>query len=362
MKLSRYTLGDLLTQRREKNQSLSVPVKGVSKEGFINPKQLEADLSLYNVFYKNDFVFNPARMELNSISFNRYLDKAICSSLYEIFYVKRTDILLPEYLNIFIKRTEFARKCWFEAVGSARNYFRFNDLCEFSIDLPTIEVQQKAVDVYLALLANQKVYEKGLDDLKIAYESYIEDLRRKIGSKYVGKYLNERLQKNSFGKYKNLVGLGKAGFIKPNQERTNESLKKCNIFYHNDFVYAPSSLVNGVISISNFNDPMICTEEYIVFYSNDLTKLIPEYLLLWAKRSEFGRRIAFNSLDSVRNRYYFQQLKEEIFIPLPSIKIQEDILEVYRAYKMRYLINEKLKNSINEICPILIKGSIGYYK
>ena len=33
--------------------------------------------------------------------------------LYEIFYVSRKDILLPEYLNMFVKRDEFARLCEF---------------------------------------------------------------------------------------------------------------------------------------------------------------------------------------------------------------------------------------------------------
>ena len=60
MKLNKYKLGSLIKQRREKNNNYNVPIKGVSKEGFIDPKQKDADTKLYNVFYKNDFVFNPA--------------------------------------------------------------------------------------------------------------------------------------------------------------------------------------------------------------------------------------------------------------------------------------------------------------
>ena len=86
-------LGDLITQRREKNLDYDVPIRGVTRDGFIPPKQEDADTSLYNVFYKYDFVFNPARMELNSISLNLEYEKAICSSLYEIFYVSDTSIL-----------------------------------------------------------------------------------------------------------------------------------------------------------------------------------------------------------------------------------------------------------------------------
>ena len=129
MALTKYRIGDLIQQRREKYAGAegALPIRGVSREGFMPPKQEDADTSIYNVFYKGDFVFNPARMELNSIAYNSFYEKAICSSLYEIFYVSRKDILLPEYLNLFVKRDEFARKCWFEAVGSARNYFRVSN-------------------------------------------------------------------------------------------------------------------------------------------------------------------------------------------------------------------------------------------
>ena len=146
MNLTKYKLGDLIVQRREKNNNYDVPIRGVSKEGFIPAKQKDADTSIYNVFYKYDFVFNPARMELNSIALNLEYDKALCSSLYEVFYVKDESILLPEFLNLHIKRDEFARHCDYIGLGSAREYCRFANIAEFDIELPPIEVQEEIVE------------------------------------------------------------------------------------------------------------------------------------------------------------------------------------------------------------------------
>ena len=146
MQMTKYKLGDLIVQRREKNNNYDVPIRGVSKEGFIRAKQQEADTSIYNVFYKNDFVFNPARMELNSIALNLEYEKALCSSLYEVFYVKDENIVLPEFLNLHIKRDEFARHCDYIGLGSAREYCRFANISEFEIELPPIAVQQEIVD------------------------------------------------------------------------------------------------------------------------------------------------------------------------------------------------------------------------
>lgn len=145
MNTTKYQLGELITQRREKNNEPDLPIRGVSKEGFIPPKQIDADTSIYNVFYKRDFVFNPARMELNSIAFNYQYDKAICSSLYEVFYVSREDIILPEYLALIVKQKWFTRYCEFLGQGSAREYCRFANISEIEIDVPSMEIQRKAV-------------------------------------------------------------------------------------------------------------------------------------------------------------------------------------------------------------------------
>lgn len=145
MSLNKYKLGDLITQRREKNKDDFLPISGVSKEGLIPPKQIEADISLYNVFYRNDFIFNPARMELNSIAFNDKYDRAICSSLYEVFYVHRTDIILPAYLALIVKQNWFTRYCEFLGQGSAREYCRFANIAEIEIEFPPIDIQEKTV-------------------------------------------------------------------------------------------------------------------------------------------------------------------------------------------------------------------------
>lgn len=141
MKLTKYKLGELIRQRRQKNDSCDLPICGVTREGFIPPKQQDADTSLYNVFYLKDFVFNPARMELNAIVFNDRYDKAICSSLYEVFYVYRSDIILPEYLALLVKQDWFTRYCEFMGSGSAREYCRVANISELEIEVPPIEIQ-----------------------------------------------------------------------------------------------------------------------------------------------------------------------------------------------------------------------------
>ena len=163
MELTKCKLGELITQRREKNDGSDLPICGVSKDGLIPPKQKDADTSIYNVFYRDDFIFNPARMELNSIAINDMYDRAICSSLYEVFYVHRTDLLLPHYLELIIRQKWFTRYCKFLGQGSAREYCRFGNISEIEIEFPPIEEQQKIVE-YNTAIENRIALKQQIND------------------------------------------------------------------------------------------------------------------------------------------------------------------------------------------------------
>lgn len=361
MALSRYNLGELLKQRREKyDGEENLSAWGVSREGFISPKQDGADTSIYNVFYKNDFVFNPARMELNSIALNLFFDKAICSSLYEVFYVSRTDIVLPEYLNLFIKRDEFARKCWFEAIGSARNYFRISNLSEFEIDLPPLPIQQKYVDVYNAMLANQKCYERGLDDLKLSYEELINEYKHKSPKKNIGDIFEEVDNRNEGTHITDVQGINIQRQFMPTVADMNDvNLSKYKLVKSGQFAF--SGMQTGRdkcirIALYDKESPIIISPAYTVLDNTDLY-VLSEYVIMWLSRKEIDRLGWFMSDASIRTNLDMDRFYE-IKIPVPDIKIQKSIVEIYKAYNKRREINEKLKSQIKDICPILIKGSI----
>ena len=179
MASNKYYLGDLITQRREKNPGGDLPIRGVSKEGLQPPKQIDADTSIYNLYYRNDFVYNPARMELGSIAFNDEYDQAICSSLYEVFYVHRTDLVIPEYLALFVKHPEFARYCNYIGNGSAREYCRFNNISGIPIYLPPISEQHKIVRAYQVIMDRiallRKMNENLEEIMKTVFKSFVSE-------------------------------------------------------------------------------------------------------------------------------------------------------------------------------------------
>lgn len=364
MGLKKYKLGELITQRREKYDGKETLCSwGVSKDGFIRPKQEDADTSIYNVFYRNDFVFNPARMELNSIALNSFYDKAICSSLYEIFYVTREDIVLPEYLNMFIKRDEFARKCWYEAIGSARNYFRVGDLSQFEIALPSIEQQRKYVDVYLALQNNLAAYQSKVEELKMVCDGYLDKLKAENEKLKIGEFIEQYDKRNSDNRLKlnSVKGIStEKSFIDTKADMNGVSLTSYKVVETSTFVYVPDTSRRGdkmAIALNRDREPILVSSIYTTFKSKDTSKLLPEYLFMFFDRPEFDRYARFNSWGSAREVFTMDDMND-VEIPIPDISVQREIVNIHKCYIERQRIAEALKEQLKNICPVLIRGSL----
>lgn len=108
---------------------------------------------------------------------------------------------------------------------------------------------------------------------------------------------------------------------------------------------------------SSDKETYICSSSYVVFRSKDPEKLFPQYLMLFFSRSEFNRYARFHSLGSARETFDWAEMCE-VEIPIPDIKVQKAIAEIFSVYVERKKINEQLKAQIKDICPILIKGSL----
>jgi type I restriction enzyme S subunit len=337
-------------------------IKGISTKKEFIPTKANMDgisLTTYKIVEPMCFAYvadTSRRGEKISLAFNDTNEVILVSSITTVFRVKPESKLIPKYLFIYFNRPEFDRYSRFNSWGSAREAFGWEDMCDIEIDIPPIEVQQKVVEVYLAMVANQKVYEKGLDDLKQTYEAYIENLRRKSDKKPIMEYLYESFDRN-IGSSTPALGVSiEKKFIEAKRESTiyeNYKIVKLNEFafrpvldkMDSSFTLALNRTVNCAVSPA-----------YIVFGTN-ADVLLPQYLMLWLSRKETERWLAFNAWGSARNTIELSDLGR-LEIPIPSIKFQKDIVDVYEAYEMRKKINVNLKKQINEICPVLIKGSI----
>jgi len=372
MGLSKYKLGDLIQledERNANNQYLINDVRGISiQKVFIDTKADMRDVSLspYILVKPGFFAYvtvTSRNGEKITLAHNTTDRTYIVSSSYVVFSVLKPDVLDSDYLFMYFNRPEFDRYARFNSWGSARETFDWETLCNIDIELPNLSTQQKYVDIYNSMVANQQAYERGLEDLKLTCDGYIEELRRKMPCEKIGKYieLTELTNENSQYGIDDVMGIS----IEKKLIRTKADMKDVNLAPYlliqpNEFAYVTVTSRNGgkiSIALNDTGRTHICSSSYVVFRSKNIEELLPQYLMLFLSRNEFNRYARFHSWGSARENFNWEDMCD-VQIPIPGIEVQKSIAEMYTVYNARKKINEQLKAQIKSVCPILIRGSL----
>lgn len=364
MALKKVKLGDLLELCDERNSDLKYDlsyVRGIStKKEFIITKADMTGVKLdnYKIVFPGEIAYvsdTSRRGDKISLAINRNSFPILVSTISTVFKTN-SSVLLSDYIMLYFSRAEFDRYSRFNSWGSARETFSWQEMCDIDIELPPIDVQKKYVDIYLAMLANQRAYEQGLDDLKLVCDAYIEDLRRKMPSEEIGKYIKKCVEKNIKGEITLEQGINiEKKFITP--QRTNSNFYGRQIVRCGQIAYC-TQLNNENVAIALRGGPdCIVSSVYDVIDVLDTGILLPEYLMIWLTRKEFGRYVYWASQGTSYEFLSFENLSN-YKIPIPPIEVQKSIAELYKVYNQRKEINEKLKAQIKDICPILVKGAI----
>lgn len=319
-------------------------------------------LTAYKLLPPKHFAYVPdtsRRGDKMSLGYNITGDTFLVSSISVVFYVSDTENLLSDYLYMYFNRPEFDRYARFNSWGSAREAFSWDDMCDIDIELPPLTIQQKYVNVYNAMLANQRVYESGMEDLKMVCDMYIEDLRKKLPCKRISQYIHQKNNRNVNQSINHVMGLSTKKVFREAQSRVNRNdLVNYKIVGPNDFAFVPTTDTWKVLAfaLNTFDKDIVVSPIYEVF-SVDFDTLNPHYLAMWLSRTEFDRYARYHSWGSARENFSFTDMCD-VKIPIPDIKIQQYIVNIYTVYQLRREINEQLKAQIKDLCPILIKGSI----
>ena len=178
--------------------------------------------------------------------------------------------------------------------------------------------------------------------------------------KVLGNYIRLVDERNRDLSVTNLLGvsIGKK-FIPSIANIVGTDLSSYKIVKTGQFAYGPVTSRNGEkISIAyREGEDCVVSSAYQVFEIKQKNRLLPEYLMMWYKRTEFDRYARYMSKGSAHEFFEYSDM-EEVKIPIPDIKIQEAIANIYSVYMTRKRLNEQLKTQIKDICPILIRGSL----
>lgn len=367
MGLTKRKIGSLIEQH---NKSCEIPnltandVSGINREKeFFEPaRQVGTDTSGYLVVPHGYFACNLMHVGRDCvlpIALNMAKKNKIVSPAYSVFCIKYDAPIINEYFYILVNSIEKDRFFWFHSDSSVRDGLPWDAFCDIEIDLPSLSVQQKYVDIYKAMVANQQSYERGLEDLKLVCDGYIEDLRRKMPSEFIAPYIHRHDVRNGKNGTKNVMGISTSKvFREPTSKVNRNELANYKVVKPRQIGFVQTTHNEKVFAYAfNNTDEDIVVSAVNEVFSTDEDKLCPEYLCMFFNRAEFDRYARFHSWGSARETFTWEDLRN-VQIPIPDITIQKAIADIYKVYTTRKQINEQLKEQIKNICPILIKGSL----
>ncbi|MBA4155782.1 restriction endonuclease subunit S [Flavobacterium sp.] len=323
----------------------------------------ETDLSKYKIIHKGQFAYSAMQVGRDeTIRLALYTEDkpAIISPAYLVIEVNDQNELLPEYMMMWFQRPESDRYGWFISDSSVRASLEWERLCDIKIPIPDIKEQRKYVALYQGLLNNQKSYEKSLADLQLICDTYIENLIKTEEPKVLVDYIEQSDERNNNLKIDNLIGISVNKVFMPTKSNKEKlDLSNYKIVHPREFGYVSVTSRNGEkISIALLdNEAGLVSSTYTVFRVIDTSILLPEFLFLFFKRSEFDRYARFNSWGSARETFDWADMCN-VKLPIPDIKVQEAIVTIYHTLETRKRINEQLKSTIKPLCPVLMKGVV----
>lgn len=368
MALNKIKIGTFVEKYSEKCGIPNLTVDDISginrdKEFFEPSKQVGADTSAYKVVPPNYFACNlmhVGRDKVLPISMNYTSKNKIVSGAYTVFKIVDETVILKEFFFMFLKSIEKDRYFWFNTDSSVRDGLEWSVFCDIELELPSIQVQQKYVNVYKAMLHNLKSYQSNLDDLKTVCEAYIDNIKHTAIETKFEDIFSQTDERNSELLYSDVLGLDiNKQFIKTKAKVNSDETKNYKVVKKGQFAF--SGMQTGrdkTIRISLYceESPAVISPAYTVF-DNKNEDLLSEYIMIWLLRTETDRKGCFYSDSSVRANLDIDRFMT-LTIPLIDKDTQKSLIKIFRSYQKRKDIVETIKAKISEMCPILVRGAI----
>ena len=168
----RVKLGKYIQEYSVRNKKdEDIPVYSVTNtQGFcrnyFGKEVASKDKRSYKIVPKGYFAYNPSRINVGSVDWQRNEEQVIVSPLYSVFSVSPE--LNQQYLYYYLKSKSTLHIINEVATGSVRNNLKLSMLYEFTIDLPDIAEQQKIIkklDKVQQVIILRKKQIKTLDEL-----------------------------------------------------------------------------------------------------------------------------------------------------------------------------------------------------
>lgn len=179
-------IGDFIELIDERNKKLEVNTLvglSISKE-FIPSvaNTIGTNMANYKIIRKNQFACSLMQVRRDKkipVALLQKFDEAIISQAYPVFQIKDENELLPQYLMMWMSRSEFDRHACFLAVGGVRGSLEWDDFCDMELPIPSIDKQREIVKEYNTIVnrikLNEQLNQKLEETAQALYKNWFVD-------------------------------------------------------------------------------------------------------------------------------------------------------------------------------------------
>jgi len=356
--MSYKKLGEYIRKVENKNKDMKI----LNLQGLSMSKEFRkstsnivgTDLSKYKIVKQGQFCcdfMSVIRVHKLPVVLNNLGEDVIISPAYVVFEVIDESLLLPEYLMLWFRRSEFDRYADFRCDSSIRGGFQWEELCEVELPIPSIEKQREIVAQYQAVANKIKVNEQICEKLEATaqtlYKQWFVDFEfpNEEGKPYKssgGKMVwNEELEKEipegwevlTIGDIFKISGGGT-----PKTE-VEEYWKDGDILW-----YSPTDLTKSK-SIHSYDTEKKITKEGL---KNSSAKLLPKGSILMTSRATIGK-VCFNEIESTTNQGFINILPHKLFSKYFIYCWIQDNLSIIHSLSTGSTFLEISKGSFNSI-------------
>ena len=165
-------LGDYIREVNVRNKDVKVTkLVGLTIDKAFIPSVanvIGTDLSNYKVIQKEQFACSLMQVSRDGkmpvAMFDE--DEAIMSPAYPMFEVVDKTELIPQYLMMWFSRSEFDREASYYAVGGVRGSLTWEDFCNMTLPVPSIDRQREIVKEYETLSHRIRLNEHMIEKLE----------------------------------------------------------------------------------------------------------------------------------------------------------------------------------------------------
>ena len=362
-------LGEVLKEVNERNKGEKVKrvLSVTNSRGFVSQEEYfegtvhSANISNYKIVRKNQFAYNPSRVNVGSIDILKDYEEGALSPMYIVFEVDTTK-LLPDYFKYYFETNRFFENVKNNTQGSVRNSLSFKALADFDYLLPPIEEQEKIVKIlknldsiiqkyinvleekdnfiksqFVDMLENKEFEEKTLDEISIISGEYGSNVSAMEYDETLPRYVritditeNGKLNKNSFASPKNETNIDKY------------------LLQYGDILFARTGATVGKTYLYEESDGNCIYAGYCIRFRLNTKIVNPEYIFRYTQTSQYLKWVDIVKRGGAQPNINSKQYGS-ITIPIPPMELQNKFAEIVKQVDKQKLLLEQQKQNYENL-------------